>query len=198
MILYTVGNGLYINLTNRCPCRCTFCIRNHSNGIGTGENLWLQRDPSAQEVIEALRESNLEQYEEIVFCGYGEPTCQLETLLAVCDYLKGVTKKKIRLNSNGLSDLINQKPTATLLQGRIDSISISLNAPTEEEYLAVSHPSFGKIAFDAMLKFAADCKQFLPEVQFSVVDVITQEQVERCKQLANSMGIPLRIREYIK
>ena len=85
MILYTVGNGLYINLTNRCPCRCTFCIRNHSNGIGTGENLWLQRDPSAQEVIEALRESNLEQYEEIVFCGYGEPTCQLETLLAVCD-----------------------------------------------------------------------------------------------------------------
>lgn len=198
MILYTVGKGLYINLTNNCPCRCTFCIRNHSDGIGTGENLWLQRDPSAQEVIEALGKSRLEQYDEIVFCGYGEPTCQLEHLLAVCDYLKGVTKKRIRLNSNGLSDLINQKPTAKLLQGRIDIISISLNAPTSVEYQEVTHPSFGEKAFDAMLKFASECKQLLPEVHFSVVDVITPEQIVRCEQLADSMGIPLRVRSYIE
>lgn len=198
MILYTVANGLYINLTNHCPCQCTFCIRNHADGIGTGENLWLKQEPSAQEVITEIQHTDLDQYDEIVFCGYGEPTCRLDVLLEICTYLKSVTHKKIRLNSNGLSDLINRKPTARLLQGKIDSISISLNAPTKEEYQEIIHPSFGEKAFDAMLAFASECKKYLPETQFSVVDVISPEQIERCKKLAASMDIPLRIREYIE
>lgn len=196
-ILYTVGNGLYINLTNHCPCRCQFCVRENKDGLGTGDNLWLEKEPSTEQVIATLQEVDLDDYSEIVFCGYGEPTCRFDTLLDVCDYLRSVTKKVIRLNTNGLSDLINQRPTAKLLEGRIDSISISLNAPSAEEYNNVTRPSFGKQAYEAMLSFAEECIRYVPQVCFSVVNVIDKEQIDRCQKLADQMGIPLRIRDYI-
>ena len=107
-ILYVYGDSLYVNLTNKCPCRCTFCIRSQKEGLGTAESLWLDHDPTAEEVIAAFGDYDLSAYQEVIFCGYGEPMCALDTLLAVCRYLRGVGGVKIRVNTNGLGDLIHR------------------------------------------------------------------------------------------
>ena len=195
-ILYTVGNSLYLNITNRCPCDCVFCIRNNGDSVGDADNLWLEREPTFADVKRELDEFDLANIDEIVFCGYGEPTESLDLLLETADYIRSISNLPIRLNTNGLSDLINEKPTAHLLEGRIDTVSISLNAPTKEEYTRVTRPVFGDIAFDAMLNFAQDCKNYVRNVVFTVVDVIPEEDIKASKELAEKIGIDLRIREY--
>lgn len=195
-ILYTMGDSLYVNLTNKCPCRCTFCIRQNGDGVGSADNLWFDHEPSLDQVLEAFSTVDLERYKELIFCGYGEPTCALDNLLAVCRYVRSVSRIPIRLNTNGLSDLMCKKETAPLLEGLLDSVSISLNAPDAAKYNAVTRPSFGEPAFQAMLEFAQACKKIVPHVAFSVVDVIPPEDIAACQRLADSMGIPLRVRKY--
>ena len=195
-ILYTLGKGLYVNLTNKCPCRCRFCIRENGDGVGSAGNLWFEHDPTLKQVLEAFETVKLEDYEELIFCGYGEPTCALDTMLAVCRYVRGKSAIPIRLNTNGLGDLINKKETAPLFHGLIDTVSVSLNAPTKEAYLDVTRPSFGEKAFDAMLQFAVSCKGQVPHVQFTVVDVIPAEDIAASQKLADGLGIPLRVRTY--
>jgi len=129
-------------------------------------------------------------------CGYGEPTCALDVLVATCRYIKEKLGFSIRLNSNGLGDLVNNRSVAKEVCEYIDCISISLNAPTAEKYNAVTRPKFGEPAFEAMLKFAKECKNYLSDVRFSVVDTISREDIEACRELADKMGIPLRVREY--
>lgn len=111
-ILYEIGNKLYLNITNKCPCDCTFCIRNNAEGAYGSDSLWLEQDPTAEQTIAELRKKHLNDYSEIIFCGYGEPTEALDVLIAVAEYIKSVTKTPVRLNTNGLSDLINGKLTA--------------------------------------------------------------------------------------
>lgn len=194
-IAYPYGDCLYLNITNRCPCSCTFCIRLENDGVGGGENLWLDRDPSLEDVIRDIAAHNLADYREVVFCGYGEPTERLDVLLDVCRYLKSCPDAPpIRLNTNGLSDLINSKETAPLLEGLVDIVSVSLNAPTAALYQEVVRPTFGERSFDSMLRFAAACKRFVPKVWFSVVDVISPEAIGQCQSLADTMHIPLRVR----
>ena len=195
-ILYEIENKLYLNLTNKCPCDCIFCIRNNGDGAYGSDSLWLEKDPTAEQTIEELKEKELDKYDEIIFCGYGEPLEALNVLIEVAKYLKETTKTPVRINTNGLSDIINGRPTANLLEGLIDIISISLNAGSESEYMRVTQPCFGKPSFNAMLKFAQDCKRYVNEVIFSVVDVISPEEIEKCKEISNQLNIPLRIREY--
>ncbi len=195
-ILYTLGDTLYVNLTNRCPCRCTFCIRQNGTGVGTADTLWLSHEPSLEQVWEAFSRVDLQAYPEVVFCGYGEPTCALDTLLAVCRRIRETSRIPIRINTNGLGDLIHEKPIAPLLKGWVDTVSVSLNAPTREEYLAVTRPSFGERSFDAMLQFAQDCQAQGISTMFTVVDVLSPEQIEASRKLADALGIPLRVRTY--
>jgi len=195
-ILYEIEDKLYINLTNKCPCDCIFCIRNNGDSAYGSDSLWLEKDPTSEQTIDELKNKDLDSYKEIIFCGYGEPMEALDVLIEVSKFLKETTKTPLRLNTNGLSDLIHGKATAHLLEGLIDIISISLNAGSESEYLRVSQPSFGKPSFDAMLKFAEESKKYIKTVKFSVVDVISKEEIERCKEISEKMGIPLRIRKY--
>ena len=195
-ILYVYEGQLYLNITNRCPCNCTFCIRKNGDGVGSAETLWHQHDPSRDEVMAALRAYDFSPYREAVFCGYGEPTVALDTLLTAARYLKE-QGLRVRVNTNGLSDLIHGKPTAALLAGSVDAVSISLNAPTAARYNEVTRPSFGERAFEAMLSFAADCKKCIPSVTFTVVDVITPAEIEACQTLADGMGITQRVRKRI-
>ena len=195
-ILYTLGKGLYVNLTNKCPCRCTFCIRENGDGVGSADNLWFEHEPSLEQVMDAFHKVNLEDYEELIFCGYGEPTCALDNLLEVCRYVRRVSRIPIRLNTNGLADLMYKKKTVPLLKGLLDTVSISLNAPDAGKYNALVRPSFGEAAFDAMLQYARECKKTVPQVVFSVVDVISKEDIEACRRLAEREGIPLRVRAY--
>ncbi|MEG0615392.1 MAG: TIGR04100 family radical SAM protein [Oscillospiraceae bacterium] len=195
-ILYTVGKKIYVNITNRCPCNCTFCIRNNGDGAYGSDSLWLEHEPSFEEVVAEFSKYNLSDFVEIVFCGFGEPLERIEDVSRLGKYLKTITKTPIRINTNGLSDLIHEKPTASLLDGAIDIVSISLNAGTKAGYLEVTRPSFGEKSFDAMLKFAEDCKKFVPNVMFTVVDVISKEEISSCKEISEKLGIPLRIRKY--
>ena len=195
-IIYTFENQVYLNITNACPCRCTFCIRNNGDSVGEATTLWFEHSPSIEEIKAEIDKFDFENYNNsITICGYGEPTCALNNLIDACKYLreKGV---KIRLNTNGLSDLINKRETAKEICEVVDSVSISLNAPTAEKYNEVTRPSFGEKSFDAMLKFAKECKEYGTPVKLTVVDVISKEDIEDCKKLCEGIDIPLRVREY--
>ena len=155
---YLVKNSIYVNLTNRCPCACTFCLRQNGDGVFGSGPLWLKHEPSLEEVKESLDQWNLSQYDEVVFCGYGEPMERLDVLLETASYIREKSDVKTRVNTNGLGDLIWKRPTAQYLKGLIDSVSISLNACNKEDYLRLTRSKFGVESFDAMLKFAVDCK----------------------------------------
>lgn len=195
-ISYAVGKNLYLNLTNRCPCACTFCIRSFGDGAYGSDPLWLEHEPSYEEVCADLQQRDLSSYQEVVFCGFGEPTERMELLQQVAAYLKAHGVSCIRLNTNGLADLIYGKPMAHALQGYVDVVSVSLNAGTAAEYEAVTRPKFGTAAFPAMQQFAVACKQYVPNVMFSVVDVLPESELEAAKELAAKLDIPLRIRKF--
>lgn len=195
-ILYTYGGQLYVNLTNQCPCACTFCVRSQAKGLGSAENLWLEHEPTTEEVKAELDQYDLTQFDEVVFCGYGEPVCALDRMIEVADEIHRRSNVSVRLNTNGLGDLIHQKRVAPLLKGHIDVVSISLNAPNEEEYLAVTRPKFGKGSFEALLQFARDCRENGLNTRLTVVDVIGQKAIEQSRALAQSLNVPLRVREY--
>ena len=195
---YRVGDGLYVNLTNRCPCACTFCIRQNGDGVYGSDSLWLEREPTTDEVCESI-EKNLGACCELVFCGYGEPTERLDTLLEVAARFKRTHPSiPIRVNTNGLSDLIAGEPTAHRFKGLVDTVSISLNAPTAEEYVATCRPKFGAVAYPALLKFAEEVKDFVKDVVLTVVGTasLTPEKEAACRRIAAERGVPLRVRKF--
>ena len=196
-ILYKIDNSLYVNITNACPCACVFCVRQEHNSVGECENLWLEYEPSLEEILKEFEKHDLESYDQIVFCGYGEPLERLDIVLEIAKWIKGRSTTPVRVNTNGLADLIHKKETAYLLEGLVDAISISLNAPDAKTYLEISRPSLGEAAYSSLLHFATACKKVIPQVSFSVVDVISKEQIEACSKLADEMGIPLRVRTMI-
>ncbi|MBR3262685.1 MAG: TIGR04100 family radical SAM protein [Lachnospiraceae bacterium] len=196
-ITYEVKKGLYLNITNRCPCSCTFCIRNNDDHVYGSDPLWLDHEPSVTEICDAINQRDLWKYEEVVFCGYGEPTERLDALLEVAAYIKKKSPIRIRVNTNGLSDLIYGEKTAPKLKGLIDVVSISLNATNPEDYLKMVRPKFGIGSFDAMLSFAKDCKAYVPDVVMTIVDTVTtKEEQEKSLQICNDLSVRLRIREY--
>ena len=199
VITYPVKSGLYVNLTNRCPCACVFCLRQNAPGIFGSDSLWLDREPTVDEVIASIESRNLDDFTELVFCGYGEPTERLDDLLAVARHVKNIRPQMlVRINTNGLSDLIHGEPTAAKLKGLVDTVSISLNTPDPEEYLKVCRPKFGLESWQLMLDFARSCRDYVPNVVMTIVDapVTTPEIQEKCKAITDSLGVRLRIRPY--
>ncbi|MBM4054599.1 MAG: YchF/TatD family DNA exonuclease [Planctomycetes bacterium] len=190
-IAYAIRNSLYINLTNRCSMECSFCMRT-SYPIVKGHNLHLKKEPTTEEVLVAIGDPG--KYDEIVFCGYGEPTERLEVLKEVAAYLKS-KGKRIRLDTNGHGDIINGRPIANELKGLIDTICISLNAETAEKYNAICKPVFGGKAYQAMIQFVKDAKKIIPNVLVSVVD-IPDIDIEKCRKIAMELGADFRIRKY--
>lgn len=193
-IFYPIGESLYVNLTNKCPCRCVFCVREEHETVGNNNSLWLDHDPSMEEIKADLERFNLDDYKEIVFCGFGEPMMRMDDLIETAKYIKSKKDIKTRINTNGLGDLIHEKNTAECIKDCIDSVSISLNAPDKESYCRVTRPKFGEQSFEAMLKFAEECRDCGINIAFSVVDEITPEEIEKSRELAESLGVKLRVR----
>ena len=194
--VYEFGDSLYFNLTNRCPNNCEFCLRRFKEGV-SGNRLWLTKEPTFEEIERDLSRFTLSKYREAVFCGFGEPTCNLEMLLMVAKYLKE-KGCKTRLNTNGLGNLVNEgQDVAKLIAPYIDFVSISLNASTAEGYDRICHSRFGKEAFGAMLQFAKDCAQAGIDTAMSVVDLIGRDEIEACEKVVNSTGAKLRVRATI-
>ncbi len=198
-ITYQVKDSIYVNLTNRCPCACTFCLRNKGPGVYGSGSLWLERAPTLEEVVASLDGCDLNRFREVVFCGYGEPTERLDVLLAAAEHLKSRDPSlRVRVNTNGLSDLVNGRPTAALFAGKVDCLSISLNTDDPAEYLAMCRPKFGEAAYPALLNFAREAAACVPEVVMTVVGepVTSLEKQQRCRAIAESLGARLRVRQY--
>ncbi len=194
-ITYELGNGLYVNVTNRCTNSCEFCVRSVADG--TYGELWLTREPTNEEILADIFKRDLNLYSELVFCGYGEPTVRLYDILEIARAVKEKHGIKIRINTNGHASLIYGKDVSPLFKGAIDCVSVSLNAATSEDYNKICHPCFPD-AFDGLLDFTAKVKEYVPEVMLSIVDgTIPKDDVEKCKEIASRCGVTLKIREYI-
>ena len=193
-ILYTYKDSVYANITNKCNCRCTFCIRFVKDGVGDADTLWHQINPTLDEVLDAIRDFDFTGYNELVFCGYGEPTCQLDILLEAAAYAKREKNLKIRLNTNGQGSAQNGRDIVPELAGVIDSVSVSLNAPSKEEYEEVTRPLHPN-GFEHMIEFTKRCREEIKDVRWSIVDVLPPEEIERCRALSIKHDIPLKIRK---
>ncbi len=191
--VYEVGDNLYVNLTNQCSNSCFFCIRNSHDGMN-GKNLWLDKEPTAKEVIESLPK-NLDKYNEVVFCGFGEPTYKIDIMREVGKYVKSLGKKT-RINTNGQANLIFGYDVTEKLVGAIDTVNVSLNASNASEYQRICSSVFGEKAFEAMLDFAEKCRDRGIDVIMSVVDIIGDKEVEACKKLCESRNLKLRVRKF--
>ena len=200
-IFYKFDGQMYINITNGCPCDCVFCLRNNSDSVKGNDSLWLEHEPSRQEAMDSFLSRDVCSYREIVFCGYGEPTYRLDDILWLVDQLKarfGDKLPPVRINTNGHANLILGRDVCPELKGRIDTVSISLNAITAQEYVALCHPVQGEAAYQAMLDFARESKQYVPHVILTIVDKDkTPEEIQTCKDIARDLGVKLRIRSFI-
>lgn len=211
MILYTAINGkykdmanyedisglnCYVNSTNRCSCSCTFCLRQTKQMLESN-TLWLKSEPSIQEIIDEFEKYDITKFNEIIFCGFGEPLIRHDDLMEVAKYLKQRDPScLIRINTNGLSSLSNKKDITPDFKGLIDTMSISLNAPTKEEYYELTRSQFGIDSFDEVLDFASKCKQYVPNVVLTVVDIIGEDKIKASQEIADKLGVTLRVRPY--
>ena len=194
-ILYKVHNNLYVNLTNKCPCACTFCLRQNMDHVGESKNLWLEREPSAEEVIAEFAKFDMSRFNEVVFCGFGEPTEAFEVLKKVAAFVKETYHMPIRLNTNGLGNLVNGRDITPEMEGLIDTVSISLNTPNADRYHELVRSKFGDKSFDAMLDFARSSTKYVTNVVMTTVDTtITKEEEEECRRICDSIGAKYRIR----
>lgn len=198
-ITYIVENNLYVNITNKCSNRCEFCIRNNGDGAYGSDSLWLEREPTREEILDSIFSHDVTTFDELVFCGYGEPTYRLDDAVFVAKSVKiRYPDTKIRINTNGQSDLILGRNTAPDYEGAFDVVSISLNTPTAKKYQQICHSIYGERSFDALLSFADSVKNFVPTVQLSAVkDTLSAEEIQLCESISSRLGVTLRLRDYI-
>ncbi len=189
---------LYLNITNRCTNKCKFCIRYTDSGV-EGVDLWLKREPTVEEIENALVENGVSEREEIVFCGYGEPMMRYDIIPEICRFIRAKNPgAKIRINTNGHGNRIAGRDITPELEGLVDEISISLNEKNAKLYNDICVCDYGEDGFYELLDFAKKAKKHVKSVVLSIVDVLSEEDIEECKKLAAENGIPLRVRKMIK
>lgn len=192
------GKNIYVNMTNRCPCNCVFCLR-QTKELLEGSSLWLKEgEPDVSTVLELFSHYDLSVINELVFCGYGEPLVRLEDVCSVIDALKErYPSLKVRVNTIGLANLIHGRDVTPQLKGRVDTISISLNAPNAEEFYELTRSGFGIRSYEAVKEFAVLAKRYVPNVVMTVVEkVMPEEKIEQCREICDSLGVTLRVRPF--
>ena len=198
MITYVIKNSLCINLTNHCTNKCDFCVKERNNSDFQVTDLTFDREPSLDDILFEVSTSNLNQYKEIVFCGYGEPTCRLYDMLTICKRIRELTTTPIRVNTNGHASLILGEDTAPLFKGLVDCVSISLNAADSDTYVNLCHPKFGENAYIGVLKFAREIIKYVPDVYLTVnAEWLSKEDVARCAEIAANIGAKFLVRDGI-
>jgi len=187
-IAYKIRDSLYLNITNRCTNRCSFCVRFHTDYV-KGHNLRLSEEPSEDRLREAIGDPS--QYREVVFCGYGEPLLRLDLVKGLAKWIKD-RGGRVRINTNGHGNVIHRRNILPELKGIVDSISISLDAHDEETYNRVCAPAF-KNAFQEVISFIREARAYIPDVQVTVVD-LEGVDIDRCQKIADELGVKLRVR----
>ncbi len=188
--LYPIRDSLYLNITNRCTNRCIFCAREGSDFV-KGHNLKLRSEPTAREIIARL--GNMSEYKKIVFCGFGEPTLRLETVIKIASYIKK-KGREVRLTTNGEGNLINGYSIAERLKGLVDRVSVSLNAPRAEEYDKLCRSRFGKDAYSGILDFIKECVLQGIDLEVTCLDMIGESALRALRAKSKSLGAKFRLR----
>ncbi len=189
--------NLYVNVTNACNCACTFCLRNMKK-MAEESSLWLKEKPTLAAFKTAFDNVPWAYIKEVVFCGFGEPTMELATLVELLHYVKKIHPElPTRLNTNGLGNLEYGRDIAPDFAGVLDTISISLNASNAERYYELTRAKYGIKSYEAMLDFAEHSKQYVPNVVLTIVDQVEgPEEIARCRKICAERGLTLRVREY--
>ncbi len=189
-IAYKIRDSLYLNITNRCTNKCGFCVKSRTNYI-KGHNLRLEKEPSALQVIKAIKYPA--SYKEIIFCGIGEPLLRLDVVKKVAAWIKQ-HGGRVRINTNGHGNLIHGKNILPELHGIVDSISISLDAEDAKKYEKICRPSI-KGSYEGVISFIREAVKVIPEVKATVVK-IPGVNIEKCRKIAEELGAELRIRDF--
>jgi radical SAM enzyme (TIGR04100 family) len=197
-ITYELENSLYLNITNRCSSHCSFCVRNNIDGMIDGMNLWLEKEPTIDDVIADIQTYDVSKYKEIVFCGYGEPMMRAYDIIEICKRLKTEYRLPIRINTNGQANLICGCDITPQLYGLVDAVSISLNAKNKQLYQELCLSDYGEKSFDGLLDFAIKCKKYIPNVALSVVDIMCESDIRACRAIAQGIGVDFRVRKFVK
>ena len=188
-IAYTIRNSRYLNITNRCTNHCTFCAKFKDFTV-KGHQLCLEREPTASEVIAAIGDPS--GYDEVVFCGYGEPLLRLDLVKEVAAWLKS-RGKMVRINTDGQANLVHGRDILPELQGLVDVISVSLNAPDAATYQRICQSARGEAGFAAILDFLREAPRHIPSVIATAVTVPGID-IAACRQLAGELGVEFRER----
>ncbi|MDO8747384.1 MAG: YchF/TatD family DNA exonuclease, partial [Thermodesulfovibrionales bacterium] len=186
-IAYKIRDSLYLNITNRCTNKCSFCVRFHSDYV-KGHNLRLSAEPTEEELKTAIGDPV--QYKEIVFCGYGEPFLRFEIVKDIARWIKE-RGGRVRINTNGHGNIINRRNILPELKGFVDVISVSLDASDEKVYDRICKPDF-KNAFHEVILFIKEARQYIPDVQATVVEMEGVD-VEKSRKITDELGVKLRV-----
>lgn len=200
VLVYTLDEKIYINLTNRCTNNCIFCLRKDKDDV-VGQRLWLDNENStAKDVIEQFEKVyEKTPSQEVIFCGYGEPMLKFDVLKDVAKYIKDKSPKtKIRVNTNGHANYVYKKNVVPECKGLVDEFSVSLNGATKEEYNELSKPKFDE-AYEEVKKFIKACADEKISVVASVVEGYKGRHLdlEACEKIAQDLGAKFRVREWI-
>lgn len=190
-IAYVIRNSLYLNITNRCTNQCTFCAKFRDFTV-KGHQLCLEKEPSADEVIAAIGDP--QAYEEVVFCGYGEPLVRLDLVKEVAAWLKqhDVT---VRVNTDGQVNLVHGRNILPELAGLVDSVSVSLNAPNAAQYQEICQSAYGEAGYAAIKQFLKEAGQWIPSVTATAV-TLPGVDIAACRAVARELGVAFRERTY--
>jgi TatD DNase family protein len=189
---YKIHNSLYINITNRCNADCVFCNRK-TDPVVAGYNLHMSKsdEPPAEIYISEIGDPK--QFDEIVFCGFGEPTIRWDVVKKIAKYVKD-NGGRTRLNTNGHGNYINKKDITPELNHLIDIVSISLNAVDPKQYSEIMR--LDSSFFNEMINFAKSAKLYVEKVVMSVVS-ISSINIEKARGIAEEkVGAEFRVREY--
>ncbi len=190
-IVYPIRNSLYINLNNRCTLKCTFCPKFNGSWEVHDYDLALDHKPSADEVINAIMDPT--PYDEIVFCGFGEPTLRLKELIEVAQWVKS-HGGRVRVNTDGLANLAHKRNVLPELSSCVDSISVSMNAQNESIYNKHCKPGLEK-SWHSMVDFLAAAPNYIKDVTATAIDGLEGVDIGACEELAKSLGVKFRRRE---
>lgn len=193
-IAYPIRRSLYLNLTGRCTNRCSFCAKQRAPEV-KGHDLFLEREPTVEAVLAAVdAEGGAAAWDEVVFCGFGEPLLRLPEVLEIAWLLRSRGAKRIRVNTDGLANRVHGRDVTAELGEVVDAVSVSLNAPDAETYQRLCHPGVDG-AYPALLEFVHRAREQIAEVAVSVVTV-PELDLDGCRRVARELGVPLRLREY--
>jgi TatD family-associated radical SAM protein len=189
-LAYPIRDALYLNITDRCTLVCAFCPKHNGSTQVHEHDLYLPKRPELAEMLDAIGDPS--GYREVVFCGYGEPTLRLNLLLQVATAMKD-KGMRVRINTDGLANLVHKRNVLPEMQGLVDALSVSLNAHNEAIYQRHCQPQLAN-SFAAVQEFLRLAPTYVPEVTATAIDGLEGVDIDACERLATELGVAFRRR----